>query len=105
MSWYLELADKVTGGVNDLIDAYAEREVESIKPEPANTANMPKQSEMASVIKYEDAAATIAAQQAAERAAAAKPSGFVTKYGKWLAIAGGSVAAVGLFAVLAKEKR
>lgn len=103
MSWFLEQWEKVKDGAGELVDGYVEREVEATKPEPANTANMPKQSETASVIKYDDTAAAIAAQQQAERAAAAaKPAGFMTKYGKWLAIGGGTVAAVGAFALLSK---
>ena len=104
MSWWIEQWDKVKGGAGELVDGYVEREVEASKPEPANVANMPKQSETASVIKYDDTAAAVAAQQASERAAASQPTAFMTKYGKWLAIGGGAVAALGVFSLLAKGK-
>lgn len=97
------LVDAVSGGLVGAADAYAEREIEEIKNEPVNTANMPAGNDDASAIKRNEAAATKAvAEQKAAAAAALADGSFMDKYGKWLAIGGGSLVALGTVVLLAK---
>lgn len=106
MSWDLGILDNVTNAAGKFVDAYTEREIEQIKPEPANTANEPKQNAGASVIKYDDIAAAQAAANQAEKANAATPKGdFLSLYGKWLAIGGGTIALLGVLVVVAKGSK
>ncbi|QRV22796.1 hypothetical protein [Marinomonas foliarum] len=103
MSWLEELAGKVAGVGGDLIDAYSEAEVERIKPEPPNTANSPNQSATASAAKYSDVVAANAVDQQAAAANAANAT-FIDKYGKWLAVGGGTVAVLGVLVIAMKGK-
>jgi len=100
-SWWDDITEKVSSQSVDLVDAYAEREVESISHEPDNTANMPQQNATASGMKYNATAATNAVQNQATAASAAT-SNFMDKYGKWLAIGGGTVAVLGVLIVATK---
>ncbi|WP_339718527.1 hypothetical protein [Marinomonas primoryensis] len=103
MSWFDDLTDKVSGGVGDLVDAYTEAEVEKVKPEPPNTANVPTQSATASAAKYNDVAAAAAVEKQAAAAKAANAT-FIDKYGKWLAVGGGTVAVLGVLVIAMKGK-
>lgn len=103
MSWYEDLVDKAVGAGGDLIDAYSEAEAERIKPEPANTANAPIQSATASAAKYSDVAAAAAVEKQAAAVNAANAT-FLTKYGKWLAVGGGTVAVLGVLVIAMKGK-
>ena len=100
-SWWDDITEKVSSRSVDLVDAYAEREVENVSHEPDNTANMPTQNPTASGTKYNATAATNAAQNQAAAANAANAS-FMDKYGKWLAIGGGTVVALGALIVVSK---
>lgn len=103
MSWDFGILDTVSDAANDMVSAYAEREVERVKPEPANTANEPKQNPSATAIKYDDVAATQAVEKQAANATAAKPkTGFLSRYGKWLAVGGGTVVVLGVIVIAAK---
>lgn len=103
MSWYDDLVEKAVGAGGDLIDAYTEAEAERIKPEPANTANEPMQDPTASAAKYSDVAAA-AALEKQNAAANAANTDFLTKYGKWLAVGGGTVAVLGVLVIAMKGK-
>jgi len=103
MSWLDDLTDKVSNGVGDLVDAYTESEVERIKPEPTQAANVPIQSATASAAKYSDVAAVALAEKQAAAVNDAKTD-FLTKYGKWLGIGGGTVAVLGVLVIAMKGK-
>lgn len=103
MSWFDDLTSKVSGGLGDLVDAYTEAEVERVKPEPVNAANVPTQSPTASAAKYSDVAAAALAEKQAAAASEAKTD-FLTKYGKWLAVGGGTVAVLGMFTIAMRGK-
>lgn len=103
MSWYDDLVEKAVGAGGDLIDAYSEAESERVKPEPPNTANAPTQSATASAAKYSDVAAAAAVEKQAAAANAANAT-FIDKYGKWLAVGGGTVAVLGVLVIAMKGK-
>jgi branched-subunit amino acid aminotransferase/4-amino-4-deoxychorismate lyase len=103
MAWYDDLVEKAVGAGGDLIDAYSEAEAERVSPEPANTANAPTQNATASAAKYSDVAAANAVDQQAAAANAANAT-FIDKYGKWLAVGGGTVAVLGVFVIAMKGK-
>jgi len=100
-SWWDDITEKVTSRSIDLVDGYAEREVERVSHEPDNSANMPTQTATASAVKYNATAATNAVQNQAAAANAANAS-FMDKYGKWLAIGGGTVVALGTLIFVSK---
>lgn len=103
MSWDLGILDTLSEKVGGIVDAYTEREIERINPEPVNTANQPKQTPQAPVIKYDDIAATQAALNQAAAATAATPKAdFLSQYGKWLAVGGGTVAVLGVLIIATK---
>lgn len=103
MSWYDDLVSNVVDGAGDLVDAYAEAEVEAITAEPPNTANVPTQNATASAAKYSDVIAANAVDQQAAAANAANAT-FIDKYGKWLAVGGGTVAVLGVLVIAMKGK-
>lgn len=105
MSWFEELTNKVVSGAGDLVDAYSEAAVENVKPEPPNTANINAQNPTASAAKYNDVAAAKAVELQAEAAAKANQPDFLSKYGKWLAVGGGTVAVLGVFVIAMKGKQ
>lgn len=103
MSWDFGILDAISDAASEVVGAYAEREIERVKPEPANTANETKQNPNATAIKYDDVAATQAAANQAANATAAKPKGdFLSLYGKWLAVGGGTVVVLGVLVIAAK---
>lgn len=102
MAWYDDLLEKTASVTGDLVDGYKEAEIEKLKqkPEPANTANSPIQDPTASAAKYSD----VAAAAALEKQTAAANADFLTKYGKWLAVGGGTVAVMGVLVIAMKGK-
>lgn len=104
-SWWDDITEKVSSRSVDLVDAYAEREVENVSHEPDNTANMPTQNATASAAKYNATAAINAAQNQAAAATAATTPDFMTKYGKWLAIGGGTVVSLGVLIAMSKGSK
>lgn len=105
MAWYDDLLEKTASVTGDLVDGYKEAEIEKLKqkPEPANTANSPIQDPNASAAKYSDVAAA-AALEKQNAAANAANADFLTKYGKWLAVGGGTVAVLGVLVIAMKGK-
>ena len=104
MAWYDDFLEKTATVTGDLVDGYKEAELEKLKekPEPANTANAPTQDPTASAAKYSDVAAAAALDK--QTAANAANADFLTKYGKWLAVGGGTVAVMGVLVIAMKGK-
>jgi hypothetical protein len=92
MDWLNKLGDSLANAGASVIDGFAESEVEKMAPEPVNTANIPAQATNDANTKFSDVAALAAFEKqkadAAAKAEESKP--FLDKYGKYLAIGGGS---------------